>query len=181
MSVFKRGQWYWMDSAVNDQRYRESLHTTDWRKATQLERQRIAELAKASPDLTQRGQTYGALDVATAIDTYADERRAQVVARTVAYWRENAKPLAAFFGRTKLRKITAIQITEYQKSRIDEGRAPKTVNGEIAVLRQVLEHARLWYRFKEDYKPLKNTKPPVGQAISDEEQQRLFEVAQSKP
>jgi hypothetical protein len=49
------------------------------------------------------------------------------------------------------------------------------------VLRQLLKHAKLWYRFGEDYKPLRNTKPPAGQALTDAEQARLFEVAQSNP
>jgi hypothetical protein len=26
-------------------------------------------------------------------------------------------------------------------------------------------HARLWYRFQEDYRALKNTKPPIGQDV----------------
>ena len=99
----------------------------------------------------------------------------------VAYWKENARPLSAFFGRRKLRNFTPRDIAEYQNSRIDAGRAPKTVNGEISVLRQVLRHAKLWYRFREDYRPLKNTKPPVGQALTDEDQQRLFEMARSRP
>ena len=76
---------------------------------------------------------------------------------------------------------TAQQIAAYQNARIDAGRAPKTVNGELSVLRQVLRHARLWYRFQEDYRALKNTKPPVGQALTDDEQKRLFEAARSKP
>ena len=44
-----------------------------------------------------------------------------------------------------------------------------------------VEHARLWYRFQEDYRALRNTKPPVGQAITDEQQEALFQVARSKP
>ena len=49
------------------------------------------------------------------------------------------------------------------------------------MLRQVLRYARLWYRFQEDYRALKNTKPPVGQALTDEDQQALFAAAQSRP
>ena len=70
------------------------------------------------------------LDVSAAIDAYAKERRAQVSPRMVAYWTENARPLADFFGPTKLRRITPEQIAAYQNARIDAGRAPKTVNGE---------------------------------------------------
>jgi integrase len=88
---------------------------------------------------------------------------------------------AAFFGDTPLRKISPAKLTEYQNSRRDLGRAPKTVNSELSVLRQLLKHAKLWYRFAEDYKALKNTKPSVGQALTDAEQARLFEVAKANP
>jgi integrase len=47
----------------------------------------------------------------------------------------------------------------------------------VSVLRQLLKHARLWFRFLEDYKPVPNTRPPVGRALSQEEQERLFETA----
>ena len=47
------------------------------------------------------------------------------------------------------------------------------------MLRQLLKHVKLWYRF-EDYKTIRNHKPPVGQALTSEEQARLFEVAQSR-
>src|SRR5882724_3350049 len=97
-----------------------------------------------------------------------------------AYWTEQKPQLEAFFKTTKLRNITAAHIAEYQNTRLDAGRAPKTINGEVSVLRQVLKHARLWYRFREDYKPIPNNKPPRGRALTEEEQARLFEVAQSR-
>lgn len=89
--------------------------------------------------------------------------------------------LAAFFGVKKLRTFTPTDIAAYQNARTDAGRAPKTINGELSVLRQVLRHARLWYRLQEDYRTLKNTKPPVGQAITDEQQERLCQMARSEP
>jgi len=119
--------------------------------------------------------------VVPAITAYAQERRAQVSIRMVAYWLENAKPLGEFFKTTKLRRIIVAQFTEYQNARTDAGRAPKTINGELSVLRQVLKRARLWHRFAEDYKPLKNRKPPVGQALTAEQQERLFTLAKSRP
>ena len=130
---------------------------------------------------TANSRTYAALDVETAIRTYAVERRAQVSKRMVAYWLENAKPLAAFFKETKLRQIAPTQLAEYQNARTDGGRAPKTINGELSVLRQVLKRARLWYRFADDYTTLSNRKAPVGQALTSEQQHRLFAMAQTRP
>ena len=44
-----------------------------------------------------------------------------------------------------------------------------------------MKHARLWYRFEDDYKTLKRTEPPVGQALTESEQARLFELARQNP
>ncbi len=62
----------------------------------------------------------------------------------VAYWREQSRPLskAQSFKDTKLNKITPAHIAGYQNERNDVGMAPKTINGEVSVLRQLLKHAR---------------------------------------
>ena len=170
-----------MDVVVNGQRYRESLSTTDWRQAQQLQKERIAQLSRRAPDPAGFGKKYSSLDVETAITAYADERRAQVSSRTAAYWLENSRPLAAFFKNLKLRSLTPAHLAAYQNQRRDAGRAAKTVNGELSVLRQVLKHARLWYRFEDDYRPLKKTEPAVGRALTEAEQVRLFELARQNP
>jgi len=56
VSLWKRGEQYWMDVTVNGQRYREPLSTTDWREARELEKHRIAELSKRPPDPAKRGR-----------------------------------------------------------------------------------------------------------------------------
>jgi hypothetical protein len=45
----------------------------------------------------------------------------------------NAKPLGAFFGKTKLRHITSAHISDYQNIRTNHD-APKTVDGERSVV-----------------------------------------------
>jgi integrase len=181
MGLWKRGKQYWLDAVGHGHRYREPLNTTDWREAKRLERERLEQLEGRASVPTANSKTYAAMDVETAIRTYAEERRAQVSKRMAAYWLENAKPLAAFFKDTKLRQITPPQLAAYQNARTDGGRAPKTINGELSVLRQVLKRARLWYRFADDYVTLRNRKPPVGLALTADEQQRLFAMARTRP
>jgi len=181
MALWKRGKQYWLDAVVHGHRYREPLGTSDWRQAKRLERERLEQLEGRATVPTANSRTYAAMDVANAIRSYAEERRAQVSKRMAAYWLENAKPLAAFFEETKLRQITPTQLAAYQNARTDQGRAPKTINGELSVLRQVLKRARLWYRFVDDYVTLRNQKPPVGTALTSDEQRRLFEMAQTRP
>ena len=123
---------------------------------------RVNLLEKKTPDLQKRGKSYGSMTAAAAIAAYSAERRAQVSPRMFAYWNEQKPALAGFFKNTKLRSITPAHIAEYQNKRLSAGKAPKTINGEVSVLRQLLKHARLWSRFREDYKPIPNTKAPVG-------------------
>jgi len=182
MAIIKRGKWYWMDAVINGHRYRESLKTTDRRLAPGLERQRISELKDRAPDPTKQSRAFAAMKIANAIEAYIRERGPQVSNRMIAYWREQAKPLALSkaLGSLALSKINPSHISAYQTERVAVGRAPKTVNGEISVLRQLLKHARLWYRLQDDYKPIPNTKPPAGRALTREETSRLFEIAKTR-
>lgn len=180
MALYKRHKIWHMDAVVNGVRYRESLGTTDGREAKRLERERCEQLKDRAPDPAKRTKAYGAMTVDTAVKAYTLERRAQVSPRMAAYWTEQARPLANFFKTLKLRNITPAHLADYQNYRLDAGRAPKTINGELSVLRQLLKHARLWFRVREDYKPIPNHKPPIGKALTEEEQARLFEVAQSR-
>ena len=181
MPLWKRGNQYWIDVMIHGQRYREPLDTSDGREARQREKTRIAELSKRPLDPAKRRQSFSSLTIAEAIEAYTADRRAQVSPRMLKYWKENGRRLAAVLGERPLKSLTIDHVIAYQNQRTDEGRAPKTINGELSVLRQVLCYARLWYRFQEDYRALKNTKPPVGQALTDEDQQALFAAAQSRP
>jgi integrase len=175
MNTYKRGEWYWLNVIVNDVRYRVPLNTKDKNKKSDLALAKLDELKKLRPDSAKRAKAYGVMTVREAVDAYIAERRNQVSRGMVAYWKAQAPPLVAYF-KTPLKKITLLDIAGYQNKRLDEGRAPKTVNGEISVLRQILKHSKLWHRF-EDYKPILNDKEPVGRALNVEELKRLFDTA----
>lgn len=175
----KKSGAFWMDLRVNGCRYREPLGTRDKNEAGELMQKRIEQLKTKAPDPAKRSTSYGAMDITEAVKAYSKERHAQVSPRMVAYWQEQVRPLTNYFGDLKLKRLTVEHLTNYQNARLGQGRAPKTINGEISVLRQLLKHCKLWYRF-EDYKPIRNHKPPVGRALTEVEQARLFEVAQSR-
>ena len=170
---------FWMDLRVNDCRYREPLGTSDRSEAHELMLKRIEQLKTKAPDPTKRSKSFGSMDIPTAIEAYILERKSQVSERMVAYWKDCAIALSKHIT-IKLKAITPAHLAAYQNARLEQGRAPKTINGEVGVLRQLLKHARLWDRCREDYKAIRNTKRPVGLALTEEEQSRLFEVAQSR-
>jgi hypothetical protein len=132
-----------MDVIIRGQRYREPLETSDRREAKQLERDRVQQIESRGPVPTGNSKAYAALDVASAIAAYARERRAQVSRWMTAYWLENSKPLGAFFGKTKLPHHQRPHLRLPERARPDAGRAPRTINGELSVLRQVIKHARV--------------------------------------
>jgi len=170
---------FWMDVRIEGVRYREPLGTRDRGEAGELMHKRIEQLKTKAPDPEKRSASFGVFDIKAAMQAYIKQRRGKVSTRMVAYWTEQARPLERHFQDLKLKRFTVEHLTEYQNARLDAGKAPKTVNGELSVLRQLLKHAKLWYRF-EDYEPIDNTKPPVGKALTEEEQARLFDVAQSR-
>jgi len=95
--------------------------------------------------------------------------------------REAKRDAERFYtGISKGRHITSAHISDYQNARTDAGRASRTINGELSVLRQVMKHARVWYRCEPDYRVLRNRRPPAGQALTPEEQDTLFATARTK-
>lgn len=176
----KKNGVFWMDLRVNDCRYRESLGTHNRQEAGERMTRRMEQLREKAPDPAKRSKSYGSMSIQTALETYTKERRAQVSPRMISYWKEQARPLAKRFGELKLKRLTLEHLSEYQNARLDEGRALKTINGELSVLRQLLKHCKLWYRFA-DYKPVLNNRAPVGRALTEAEQARLFETAKSRP
>lgn len=176
MNTYKRGDWYWLNAIVNDVRYRVPLNTKDKNKKSDLALAKLEELKSLRPDSAKRAKTYGVMILREAVDKYIEDRRRMVSPGMVKYWKGQAPPLVSHF-KTPLKKITLLDITGYQNKRLDAGRAPKTINGEVSVLRQIMKHCKLWRRVEEDYKPIPDTKPPVIRALSTEELKRLFETA----
>jgi len=64
---------------------------------------------------------------------------------------------------------------------IEDMRSEEASGWSLSVLRQILKRAKLWYRFSDEYTTLRNRKPPVGRALTPEEQERLFGLARTRP
>jgi hypothetical protein len=65
---------------------------------------RLAELLKRPPNPTKRAHRFAGLPIAAAIEQYAEDRRAQVSERIVAWWKENASPMAEFLATGRFAK-----------------------------------------------------------------------------
>lgn len=182
MVLRKRGKTYHLDIMIDGERYRESLDTSDHRKAKELEKKRISDIQGKATKASRERKDFGALLIKDAVQVYVALRSSHISQRMVQYLIEQARPLAKSkaLGRRPLKKITATDIGLYQAERIAQGLAPKTINGEVSVLRQLLKHAKLWYKVSDDYKTIRNTKPPAGRALAEQDLARLIEVASQR-
>src|SRR5262249_35851039 len=77
-------------------------------------------------------------------------------------------------------RITADMILRYQTERKEVGLANKTVNLEVALLRQILKRHKQWTRLADDVKMLpKSTKP--ARVMTVEEKRALLATSKMRP
>jgi integrase len=177
MSLWKRGNWYWADFAVEGQRFRVPLETTDWREAKEREQTRIGEaregkLAPRVPDLAR-------MKLAEAIETYLGGLRGRIQDSSIRSERERLKQVKSFMGDIPLRRISVGLINDYVTRRVDEGKAGRTINMDIGALRRLLKQAKLWRRLSDDVRLLPQ-RSDVGRALTPEEKERLIKAAAGK-
>jgi integrase len=202
MSTFKRNRRFWMDDMVNGVRYRLPLKTTNWQEAKRLEKEKLTAIAEGK--LGSQGkvarQTFNA-----AVAAYLEERRLFKSRKTYITECERSKPLKDFFGATALRRITAEMISDYQQQRkaprpvVIKGRnestadgtepvkkivgvtlSNKTVNLEVALLRQILKKYKQWNKLADDVTMFpKCPKPP--RILTPEEKETLLTTSRLKP
>lgn len=115
MAIFKRSKIWWTDFSVNGQRYRQSLHTTDWRKA-QSEETKLVVQAECGR-LTLSGQKFARLAFSEAAERCLADGLTRWAPRTIQTERERSRPLVAFFDATELTKITAESVRDFMAKR----------------------------------------------------------------
>ena len=115
-----------------------------------------------------------------AADAFLEERQLHKASKTYTTERERSRALRKFFGDTPLRRITAEQIVTYQKARKTAGLSNKTVNLEVALLRQILKRYKQWNRLADDVKMLPKASKPA-RVLTVEEKARLLEISRVKP
>ncbi len=178
MALYKRKKTWWTDFAVNGQRSRMSLDTSDWREAQRLEREKISDAQQGK--LEPSGQQFARLAFAEAAKKYQAERLAHLSPRSIVTERERLKPLTAYFASARLSRISVESVSAYVSRRKAAGVGNRTVNLEIGVLRRVLKRAKLWHRVADEIRPLPERRD-IGRALDEDQKLRLIKMAQRKP
>ena len=114
------------------------------------------------------------------MDRYLKERSVTVLQATVGQESSHFKLMREFFGAKRLNQVSAGDIRQYQAKRLTQGKHPNTVNHEVKALLWLLKRAKLASRLRDDVRLL-TVKRELRQMLTQEEKQKLFETAGTKP
>jgi len=194
MSIWKRGKWAWGDFTESDTRYRIALKdqrgkripytddpaSKDYEKAIRAEERAKEKAKKGELEMERAGRSWAKRRFSEAVEVYLSDQSKYWAPRSVQTGHERAKPLKAFFGSTRLSRISADLVRQYIEHRKQAGMANKTVNLELELVRGVLKRAKRWSRIADEIKFLP-TEENVGRALELDEKLRLLKVAASRP
>ena len=116
----------------------------------------------------------------TAAMAWFANHKLYIKASTADSYGDALKPLTSFFGDKPINEIGILHLRMYQGMRSAKVCA-NTVNRELGVLQQVLRKFDEWKRFENHYRQLKEPPCRPGHSLTPEEEQRLREVAFTKP
>jgi len=131
-TIYRRGRVWWIKWSKDGKRRRESSKSERDSDAFKLLRRRIDEVARdrrrdpVAEDRVTMAQLFNALEA----DYTANGRRSRT---TLAF---RLAPLREAFGQEKAHDVTAASIKRYKDQRQAAGKAPATVNRELAALRR---------------------------------------------
>ena len=182
MAIYKhpKSGVYFADVTVDKVRHRASLETRKWQDALRLHKEFEARVISGKQPGTAGRGSFADLPFSKAVAEYIQERVGRVAERTSQIDRERSKPLLEFLKDKSLRRIGAKDIREYQRHRLSAGRAGRTINMEVNVLRGMLKRAKRWNQIADDVHDLPENQAVVGRALAVEDKVRLFEKAASR-
>ena len=115
-----------------------------------------------------------------AAETWLASRTPYISKKTLHEYQMNIVTLSKFFGEVALKEITAEQIRQYQKMRLEQC-GPSGINHEGSVLQQLLKRVGRWDEIGRDYQALPLPKEKRGRVLTDAEKQNLFRIAKTNP
>jgi integrase len=177
MAIYKRGETFHTDVTVNGRRFRQSLHTTDWREA----QKRQKDLIRDADELAARASktAFAKLPFADAANEYIEDRAHRLRPNTVRTERERLRAINKVLGTVRVSQITVRDVSGYIRKRAASV-SNATVNRELDIIRGVLKKAKLWALFTDDIKTLE-VEHHVGRALDDDQKLRLLRMAESRP
>lgn len=175
MSVFKRGNVWWYKINFAGREIRESSKSHSKTVAVQAEKMRRRELEAAYNNLAdRRGERIQTL--ASVSSAYLEDYKLKH--RSVVYASYCIRHLNRLLGKLMIADIADESVKSYQRIRLKEGAAPKTINEEVGFLLRVLRERGDAIRLKLTREKSLKLKTPksIGKAF-DHEEVRALETA----
>lgn len=172
MSLYRQtgSKIWWFDFHYQGQRIRESTGMSSKTRAREVENKRKQALRDGAAGI-RRAQAPRLFFVAA--EEFC-ERKAQAWSASMGTIAQTAlKHLAPVFRSKLLCDITARDISGYQKQRLVEGAAPRSVNIEIGLMRGIMRRHDLWARVAKDVSMLKEN-DDCGHALDEAEEAALL-------
>jgi integrase len=174
MALVKRGKTWHTHFFVDGQRFRQSLGTSDWRKAQAREKQLITQATQGKLNASHQG--FGKLAFGPAADSYFNGRKLELGESSRKKERQLLVKPREFFQQKCLSKITAEDVIRFREWRGQTGVGPAIINMEVGVIRRMLKRAKRWHLLGADIHPLKEPRS-IGRALTYDEKLRLLRTA----
>jgi len=179
MSLYRaKGTKVWtMDFMFHGQRIRETTGMTSITRAREVESKRKQALRDGGAGI-RKAQAPRLLSVAAG--EWQESKALAWSPKMALIAKNSVSHLLPILGKKLLVDIEARDVSKYQKARLEEGASGRTVNLEVAMLRQVMRKRGTWERIKADVQMLPE-RQDVGRALTSEEETALVhECSQSR-
>jgi integrase len=173
MSLYRyKGSKVWtMDFMFHGQRVRESTGTRSKTLAGDIARKRRRGLEEGSAGLNSERNRPLLFSIAS--EEYVKMKEARWEEKTRLIAENNLAHLLPVFGKRLLVDIEAPDMVAYQKARLAEGAAPRTVNIEQGLFRAIMRRFGAWARIQHEVSILPE-QGDIGRKISAEEEALLL-------
>lgn len=170
MSLYRRGNIWWMDFHFHGQRIQETTEMTSITRAREVQERRKQALKDGTAGI-RRQQRPRLLSIAA--HEWQEAKKPAWSHRMADIARNSMNHLLPILGKKLLVDIEASDISKYQKTRLAEGASNRTVNIEAGVLRQIMRKYGTWARIQFDVTMLPE-RQDAGRALSAEEESALL-------
>ncbi len=175
MSLYRRGNVWWMDFHFYGQRIQETTGMTSITRAREVFEKRKQGLKDCAAGIASVKKTQPLLFATAAEEflTLAKGKKRKWAPRMLEIQKNSVTHLLPAFGKKLLLGIEGKHIAAYQEQRTLEGASGRTVNIEIATLRAILKRRKQWERLQDDVVMLEE-RSDVGHALTAEEESALL-------
>lgn len=136
MSLYKRGEVWWMDFVYKGRRYRKSTETDDRKLARRIHDKIKGQIAEGKWFEHPPGEEKTFREMVTK---YLKEHVSKLISEKS--FQGYAKNLLSFFGDYTLSEITPRLVNEYKTKRREDGLKPSSINRELATMKKAFNLA----------------------------------------